>query len=233
MGHVPDAADHHERLHKFAHDIRNRLAGIQEVLRSVPLTTDPAESRMLAEFGEKQFFKAMGEVETLLDDMGVVRGVPALSLGPVDLAAVARTAVTAMAHRTDRKQQQVLLDLAEGTVVHGDERLLGELATALLSNASKFSPAGAPIHITVDGHAGQGRLIVRDHGVGLSPADLERVFVRYAWLGSRTTDGEAQGRSTLARLKQWAIAHGGDLRADSPGEGQGCTLTLCVPLLQA
>lgn len=229
MGHVPDAAGHHERLHKFAHDIRNKLAGIQEVLRSLPLTTDPAEGRMLAEFGEQQFFKAMREVELLLDDMGVERGTPSLTRSPMDLAATARAAAAAMAHRTGRKQQEVVLHLTEGTLVNGDERLLGELVTALLSNASKFSATGRPIHITVDHDEDHGRLTVRDEGVGLSASDLERVFDRYTWLGSRSTDGEAQGRSTLARLKQWAEVHGGGLKADSPGESQGCSFTLLVP----
>lgn len=222
--------DHHERLHKFAHDIRNKLAGIQEVLRSLPAATDPSEAATLTEFGERQYFKAMRDVEDLLDDMGVERGTPTLQSSPLELSAVVRAAVEAMGHRTTRKEQPVVLEVAEGIPVHGDERLLTELLSALVSNASKFSAHGRSIHIAARCSGDRALVSVRDEGVGLGPDDLGRVFDRYAWLDSRTTDGEAQGRSTLARLRQWALAHGGDLSAASAGTGQGCTFTLSLPL---
>ncbi|HRF81180.1 MAG TPA: hypothetical protein PL070_13970, partial [Flavobacteriales bacterium] len=69
-----------------------------------------------------------------------------------------------------------------------------------------------------------------DHGVGLSQADLEQAFVRFAWLESRPTGNESQGRGTLARARDWATAHGGSLSVKSKGEGAGCTFTLQLPV---
>ncbi|MBK9514013.1 MAG: sensor histidine kinase [Flavobacteriales bacterium] len=96
----------------------------------------------------------------------------------------------------------------------------------MISNASKFAAAGATIHVRAEQMGRSIRLSVTDPGVGLLPADLDMVFVRYAWLSSRSTAGEAQGRSTLARARQWAQAMKGDLSVHSDGPGTGSTFTL-------
>ena len=62
-------------------------------------------------------------------------------------------------------------------------------------------------------------------------ADLEQVFVRFALLSNRPTDGEAQGRSSLAKAREMALAQNGSLVARSDGTGCGCTFTLGVPLV--
>jgi signal transduction histidine kinase len=112
--------------------------------------------------------------------------------------------------------------------VLGHEEQLVELISALLSNASKFSAAGSTIHVSLRQVDGGVILQIRDEGVGLTPGDLGMVFHRYAWLSSRSTAGEAQGRSTLARARQWARAMGGDLDATSEGPGRGCTFTVTL-----
>ncbi|MBX2973205.1 MAG: ATP-binding protein, partial [Flavobacteriales bacterium] len=100
---------------------------------------------------------------------------------------------------------------------------------ALLSNASKFSHPGSDIEADLIGTPTEVELRIRDHGVGLSATDLAQMFVRFAWLNSRPTTGESQGRGTLARASGWAHAHGGSLSAESAGEGHGCTFTLRLP----
>jgi signal transduction histidine kinase len=217
-----------ERLHKFAHDLRNRLAGMYQVLQHLAAGAVDPEQKQLVEFGEQQQFKALREVEQLLDDMGVVRHMHTLPCTAVLLAPLVEKAVQGLRHRFDRKQQTVLVDLPEGLHVLGHADQLFELLNALLSNASKFSAAGAAVTVNAQHHGTTVSLQVMDTGVGLSPADLDQVFVRYAWLSSRTTAGEAQGRSTLARARQWARAMGGDLLAESAGPGAGSTFTLVL-----
>lgn len=217
-----------ERLHKFAHDLRNRLAGMHQVLQHLAAGAVDAEQKQLVEFGEQQQFKALREVEQLLDDMGVVRHVQTLPCAAVPLAPLVEKAVQGLRHRFDRKQQSVLTDLPDGLQVMGHADQLFELLSALLSNASKFSSPNATIGVRAEVNDGAVLVHITDPGVGLSPADLEQVFVRYAWLSSRTTAGEAQGRSTLARARQWAQAMGGDLVAKSEGPGAGSTFTLVL-----
>lgn len=219
-----------ERLHRFAHDIRNRLTGMHQALQHLAGDGAPAEKDELLSFGEQQLFKALREVEDLLDDMGVDRGVGKLRMETLLPAQLVRDAVRDLEHRFTRKEQKTALELDEDLPVTGDPHHVPAIIAALLSNASKFSPQGSAIRVRLVRGDGQAVLHVRDEGVGLTADDLAQVFVRYAWLQSRSTDGEAQGRGTLARVRQWAEAHGGTLEAHSEGPGRGCTFTLRLPL---
>lgn len=218
-----------ERLHAFSHALRNKLNGLFEALKSYQ--EHPAEvPPEIAEFSERQYFNALRDVEDLLDDFGVDRGIGAIKRGTLDLVLLTRTAIADSGPRIGRKHQRIELQAPPTCVLPGDERYLSDLLHALLSNASKFSPRGASIAVSVRQGQGSVEVSVSDPGAGLSAEDLARVFERFAMLGSRSTDGEAQGRGTLARAKQWAEAHGGTLTATSPGPGRGCTFTLRLPL---
>ncbi|HQW06584.1 MAG: HAMP domain-containing histidine kinase [Flavobacteriales bacterium] len=222
----PDQA---ERLHKFAHDLRNRLIGMQQVIERLQEETSAEERAEFVIFGEQQFFKALREVEMVMDDLGVVRGTVTPVPTRLLLPALISTHVDHMRYRFDRKQQTVVLELDDSIHVMGDERILGDLVDALLSNASKFSDPGSVITVRTTVKDQEVLLDVIDTGTGLSSADLEQVFVRFAWLSNRPTGGESQGRGTLARAKQWAMAHQGDLHAVSNGPGKGCCFTLRLP----
>ena len=218
-----------ERLHTFAHDLKNRLSGLHQALKHV--SGEPAmDKQELVEFGEQQFFKALGEIESMLDDLGVERGVPAMGREPVMLAEVVKEAAEDLKFRFERKDQPLRLELDEAVKVSGDRHYIKESVAALLSNASKFSPMESAVDVVLKEEDGYAELCVVDHGVGLTQEDLQRIFTRYAWLSSHTTGGEPQGRSTLSRTRQWARAMDGDITVASEGEGQGCTFSLRLPL---
>lgn len=219
-----------ERLHRFAHDLRNRLAAIQQVLEQLKDGgTEPSNVELLS-FAEQQYFKAMRTTEELLDDLAVERGIVISERGAVDLNALVMRCVASMQHRFDRKQQQVTADIAAQLEVQGDAHWMDQLVCALLSNASKFTRANGHISVALSKQDGRAVITVSDDGVGLSAEDLAHVFERFAWLSSRSTAGEAQGRSTLGRAHQWATAMGGDLTASSAGQGKGSSFVLRLPL---
>lgn len=219
-----------ERLHHFAHDLRNRLAGMQQMLRMLAGPNGDMDRADLSGFAEQQFFKAMRCVEDLLDDLGVERGTGPLATAPVDLVPLVRQAVEQLGHRFERKQQHVSTTLPDHLSAMAEPHHTEQIMAALLSNASKFSEAGSTINVVLEPEEGQACLRISDPGAGLDASDLEQVFVRYALLSSRSTAGEEQGRSTLARARQWARAMGGDLEAHSDGPGQGSTFLLRLPL---
>jgi signal transduction histidine kinase len=223
------SAEQAERLHTFAHDLRNRLAGIQQVLQQLGPHPGDDGQRELLEFAERQYFSAMRTVEDLLDDLAVERGTTVLRTEDIALAPLLRQCADDMAHRFGRKHQTLVSHCPEHLSVRGDARVLRDLLGALLSNASKFSHAGGTIRMEASEVPSGLRVDVTDTGVGLSAADLGKLFTRYAWLESRSTAGEAQGRSTLARARQWARQHGGDLVAKSEGPGKGTVFSLLLP----
>ncbi|MCB0790227.1 MAG: HAMP domain-containing histidine kinase [Flavobacteriales bacterium] len=229
---TPADASQAERLHRFSHDVRNKVGGLIEVLRSLPGTTSSEERRELEEFAERNIFAALHALEVLLDDLDVERGTPRLRRVVVDLAEVVRQTIDDVANRYARKEQHLEIALAPDVRVDGDPELLFQVVHALLTNASKFSPRKDAIHVAVTVEEQHAFLRITDHGVGLSDEDLEQVFARFAWLSSRSTEGESQSRGTLARARQWVEAHGGTLSAHSAGKGQGCTFTLRLPAVE-
>ncbi len=220
-----------ERLHTFAHDLKNRLGGLWEAIRL--LRTAPSggpEPDELMAFAERGYFQAQRDLEELLDDFAVERGITA-ERSPFDLGKSTAEALVNEDYRLRKKGQRVVTHGLEDLSALGDARLTTQIMRSLVSNASKFSPHGAEITLEakrVDTHC---EVRVIDKGCGLSTEDLVLIFSRYIILSSRGTNGEPQARGTLARARQWAQAQGGTLVAMSPGVGQGCVFTLRLPIL--
>jgi len=214
-----------ERLHRFAHDLKNRLGGLAASLRMVvELEAGPERDEVLA-YAEKAYFKALFDLESVLDDLGVDRSpVPGDAVAVSTAELVARV-LDELAFRFERKEQRVEQAIGADHVLRGDPDLLHQVVTTLLSNASKFSPPGASIQVRADADG----LHVSDPGAGLAPEDLVLVFRPYAWLSSRSSAGEEQGRSSLGRAQRAAQALGGTLEASSPGPGLGSTFTFRLP----
>lgn len=108
--------------------------------------------------------------------------------------------------------------------VPGVPARLSRLLTNLLDNAAKFSPAGAPVEVSLTGAA----LTVRDHGPGIAEEDLPYVFDRfYRAEKARALPGSGLG---LAMARQIAHAHKAELTAErAPGGGAQFRLTLPAP----
>ncbi len=218
-----------ERLHTFAHDIKNRIGGLWEafrLLREGP--PEGMEQNDLLTFAERGYFNAQRELEDLLDDLHVQRGVTAERVR-FELTTSLKEALRNEDFRLRKKGQSVSVRGPELVHAMGDARWTSQILQALVSNASKFSPHGSSITIDVTVTNGFCQVRVTDEGCGLSQEDLKQVFRRYIILSSRSTAGEPQSRGTLGRAGQWAEAQGGTLTAGSEGLGKGATFQLTLP----
>jgi signal transduction histidine kinase len=150
-----------------------------------------------------------------------------LSLTEVDLGEL----VTDVARDLGRGQVQLVLQ-AEPVIVEGDADRLRVMIGHLVANAVKYSPAGAPILVTVAGGHAEARVVVKDSGVGLGPADLTVLFQKYGQAQTAKTTG-AQGVGLgLYVTRLLAEAHGGRVSAESVGPGMGSTFQLSLPVRQ-
>jgi signal transduction histidine kinase len=171
------------------------------------------------------------ELERMAEDVLDVNVLEArrfrLTVSDVDLSEL----VTDVARDIGRGQVQLVLQ-AEPVVVEGDPDRLRVMVGHLIANAVKYSPAGAPILVTVaSGHA-EARIVVKDSGVGLGPADLTVMFQKYGQAETATTTG-AQGIGLgLYVTRLLAEAHGGRVSAESVGPGLGSTFQLSLPVRQ-
>src|SRR5262249_55832660 len=101
-----------------------------------------------------------------------------------------------------------------------------QVVTNLLSNALKYG-GGKPIEIAVRVDEGKALLTVRDHGIGIAPEQLERVFGRFERAVSARTYGGVGLR--LSVVRQFVQAHGGAIFVDSQ-VGTGSTFRVELPL---
>ena len=116
---------------------------------------------------------------------------------------------------------QFALDL-EPTVVAGVPARLERAVSNLIDNAVKYSPPDEPVEIALRGD----ELTVRDHGPGISDADLPHVFDRfYRGAEARGRPGSGLG---LAIVRQVAEQHGGSVAAE-PAPGGGTLMRLRLP----
>jgi two-component system sensor histidine kinase MprB len=101
----------------------------------------------------------------------------------------------------------------EPCVVEARPDRLARAVNNLLDNARKYSPEGEPIEVKVAG----GEVVVRDHGPGIPPRELEHVFDRfYRGVGARHESGSGLG---LAIVRQVAEAHGGQVTVENSAAG--------------
>ena len=112
--------------------------------------------------------------------------------------------------------------------VTGDRRQLVSAVTNLLDNAVKYSDPGSTVEVHADRVGDEISLTVRDHGVGIPPTDLDRIFERFYRVDrarSRETGGTGLG---LAIVRHVATNHGGTVTVES-AEGVGSAFTLHLP----
>ena len=138
----------------------------------------------------------------------------------VDLDEVVRRAVETVG----RNHASVMFRVdARPTPVRGAPGRVARAVSNLIDNAAKWSPPGAEVKVTVR----DGVVSVRDHGPGVSTADLPQVFRRfYRSPEARTMPGSGLG---LAIVKQVADSHGGTVTA-SAAPGGGALFVLRFPV---
>lgn len=113
----------------------------------------------------------------------------------------------------------------------GDAERLEQVVGNLLSNSIKFTPRGGRIDLTLSPDGPWLALVVRDDGAGIAPAFLPHVFDRFRQQdGSPTREHKGLGLG-LSLVHHFVELHGGEVRAESEGEGRGATFTVRLPRL--
>ena len=96
----------------------------------------------------------------------------------------------------------------------------------LLTNALKYSPPESPVSVSIEREAEQVVVSITDHGAGIPPEDLPRLFQRYY---RAPTAGKAQGLGLGLYITRLIVeAHGGSISVRSE-PGVGSTFRLCLP----
>ena len=217
-----------ELISIVSHELRTPVAGVLGFLETTldhwdTMEEDERRSAVGRAAANAQRLQAM--TRDVLDTQSVESGRLVHVLEPLDLAAEVSTAVDAA--RALAPDRTFSVEVPDGEVlVDGDADRLHQVLANLLDNAQKSSPAVEPIEVelaTRDGHA---EVCVRDHGAGIAPESLERIFDKFVRERGDTVSGTGLG---LYISRQILDAHGGRIWAESE-EGEGATFHLTIPL---
>jgi signal transduction histidine kinase len=218
------------------HDLKNPLAAIRghaQLARRRLARTGSVEGldRSVAHI-EATASTMTAMVAELLDLARLESGEElALQLEPTDLVALAERAVVTQQATTDRHTFRLDAEAPEVTGVWDAARLARVLSN-LLGNAVKYSPDGGEVVVRVGvERAAQGAravLEVRDQGIGIPAADLERVFDRFHRAENARDRATGSGIG-LATVRHVVEQHGGTVSVAS-SEGAGSIFTARLPM---
>lgn len=149
---------------------------------------------------------------------------PALCPEPLDLGALVAGET---AHWQGLYGERPISVRIEEAWVEGDRDSLSRMASNLVDNAAKYSPAGSPVEVTVRAQHGTAELAVVDHGPGISIGERQRVFERF-YRGdparARSTGGTGLGLAIVASIA--AEHHGAVEVRETPGGGASLVVTM-------
>jgi signal transduction histidine kinase len=166
-------------------------------------------------------------VDDMLDMARIVSGKLRLEMKTLDLVSIALAAVDVIMPSAEARRIAVRTSLDPQTpLVVGDQDRLQQVIVNLLSNAVKFSDPGGTIDVHVGVSGAFARLVVKDTGHGISPAFLPHVFERFRQADASSTRRHGGLGLGLSLVRDLVELHGGSVRAESAGEGQGAAFTV-------
>ena len=221
-----------EFLATLSHELRSPLGAILTwvtLMRAGRL--DPARTGRALEAIERNTRLQVKLVEDLLDVSRIVTGKMNLDVRLVDLATVIDAALDTVRPAAEAKlvRLDTLLDRRIGPIL-GDADRLQQVLWNLLANAIKFTPREGGIEIRLDALESQARISVRDTGRGIDRDLLPHVFERFRQADTSITRSDAGLGLGLAIVRHLVELHGGTVQAESPGQGEGATFTILLPL---
>jgi signal transduction histidine kinase len=199
-------------LLSVSHELKTPLTAIRgyaEGLADGAFTPSEAANTIVGESGRLERL-----VHDLLDLGRMHRSEFSVRHEPVDLAEVAREAVA----RNESAAHQFELELTaqgEESWVEADHDRLLQVASNLVENALRETPAGGAVSVT----AAAGRLTVSDTGPGIPEADVQHAFERFYLYDKAGKDRPVGSGLGLAIVQQLVRAMGGQVSVDSSAEG--------------
>ncbi len=220
---------HREFVAMASHEFRTPLTIIdgsaQSIIRKIDVIPREKVLQRCSEI-RQAVMRMTGLIDSTLSAEQLQQGKIRMEPQPVQLADL----ITQVRDRQQRISPSYSLKLALQDLpqeIEGDPRLLEQVFTNLLSNAVKYSPQGSEVEITGAQEGGQAVVKVRDHGVGVSPSEMPRLFQRY--FRASTSMGVAGTGIGLHLVKHIVEMHGGVVGAESV-EGRGSVFTVRLPL---
>jgi len=222
-----------EFLGDAAHELKTSLAILKSTLQT--LSNKP---RQFTEYdnGLIAMSRDCERLERLLNRMlqtaraeQRIAGGPERRPDPVDLASSCESAIAQLAQCAADKQIRIDFSATGEVMIRAEIADLELIWLNLLENAIQYSPHGSVVEVTCRADSGLITVTVADHGCGIEPVHLTRIFERFYRADSsraRATGGFGLG---LAIAKSLVTFYGGQISAES-SPGKGTRISVSLPL---
>jgi PAS domain S-box-containing protein len=224
-----------EFLAVLSHELRSPLAPLRNGLQVMRLGADnPDLVARTRDMMDRQLSHMVRLIDDLLDVSRISRNKMELRRSQVLLADVLSSAVETVRPALEAAGQELTVALPpEPVPLDADLTRLAQVFGNLLNNSAKYTERGGHIEITATRAGGQVQVSVQDDGIGIPASALSNIFEIFSQVDrpiERSTGGLGIG---LALVKGLVEMHGGTVEAASPGEGQGSTFTVKLPVLRS
>jgi len=217
-----------------AHEVRTPLNGLilETQLRKMHLARDNAAAftldkmHAMVDRDERQIKSLIRLIEDMLDVSRIRTGKLSIRSRQCDLAALVRGLLENFSQQIEAAESSVTLSAEQAVIGNWDEFRIEQVISNLLTNALRYG-AKSPITVKVYSEAGQAVVEVRDHGIGISEENQQRIFQQF----ERVSANHAVAGLGLGLFisEQIVTAHGGTITVDSR-IGEGALFRVCLPL---
>ena len=220
-----------EFLATLAHELRNPLSPMMTAVHLLQSnrTSEQTAGRALATLS-RQMHHMVRLIDDLLDFSRITRGHIDLQRQCVPLSDVVAAAVETSRPEIDQKRHALVIeDHSDGVSLNMDPVRISQALANLLTNAARYMEPGGEITLTVTRDGEDVVIGVADHGIGIAPDLIERVFdmfVRGSESGTTAPGGLGIG---LTLAKMLVEMHGGTIAVRSEGRDRGTEFTIRLP----
>ena len=221
-------------LAMMSHELRTPLNAIggyaQLMLAGIPIPVTGDQQNYLERIVKSQQH-LLGLIDAVLTHAKLESGKETYRIGDVSVREVLEIVDPLTAPQRAAKRLQYDTSECDLTLVfRADKEKVVQILLNVLSNAAKFTPVNGRIIVTTHvSSPGVGAVVIRDTGIGMTPAQLERVFEPFVQFDS-TLARESKGVGLgMPISRELARGMGGDLLASSE-PGAGSIFTLLLPL---
>jgi signal transduction histidine kinase len=222
-------------LSLVSHDLRGPLTGVRgycEILKQQtqgPLSQNQMD---LVEQMERQVELQERMVDDLLDFARMEKGRLSIHPAVCDVTQLLKEEVDKS--QVEARERQIALSVSLPSTplpkLTVDEGRIRQVVWNLIHNALKFTPEDGRVVVRAIVEPENITIEVSDTGIGLSQDTQDRIFDKFFQItpgGSKGSQGLGLG---LAICKEIVLSHRGKIRAQSPGLGQGSTISFSLPI---
>ena len=194
----------------IAHDLRSPLAVVHAQLERGLEKSNDEQLRAVVKQALAHIDRAMVTVAALLRLADVEYGPKSSKFTAIDLSAICTDLFEFFEPLATSKSIKMTLEVQSPVQILGDGDLMREAVSNLIGNAIKFTPENGAVNVSVAQEDGRPVIRVRDNGIGVEPAERDKIFQRFY----RTESGHRVPGSGLGLSIAAAIAnlHDFDLR---------------------